>query len=106
VATVIRLQRAGTRNRPFYRVVVMDSRAPRDGAFLEKLGYYDPVPRPEMIQIERERVTHWVGQGAQLSQAVRALLRRLERRASGRLAAEEPAGPAAAETPVEGAAQE
>ena len=48
MGVVIRLQRAGTRNRPFFRVVVMDSRKQRDGAFLEKLGYYDPVPNPEL----------------------------------------------------------
>jgi small subunit ribosomal protein S16 len=77
---VIRLQRAGGRNRPFFRVVVADSRRARDGAFIEKIGYYDPIPDPDVISIERERIDHWVKQGAQSSVAVRELVRRFDRR--------------------------
>jgi small subunit ribosomal protein S16 len=80
VAVVIRLQRAGGRNRPFFRMVVADSRRARDGAFIEKVGFYDPIPDPDVISLERERVTHWVQQGAQPSVAVRELVRRFDRR--------------------------
>jgi small subunit ribosomal protein S16 len=77
---VIRLQRAGGRNRPFFRVVVADSRRARDGAFIEKIGYYDPIPDPDVISIERERVEYWVKQGARPSVAMRELVRRFDRR--------------------------
>ncbi len=79
---VIRLQRAGGRNRPFFRMVVADSRRARDGAFIEKIGYYDPIPDPDVISIERERVEHWVKQGAKPSVSVRELVRRFDRRAA------------------------
>ena len=108
MAVVIRLQRAGGRNRPFFRMVVADSRKARDGAFIEKIGYYDPIPDPDVISIERERVEHWVKQGAKPSVAVLQLVRRFDRRqASGGV--EPPrkrkpraaANTAAAETPVQ-----
>ncbi len=83
MAVVIRLQRAGARNRAFYRIVVMDSRKPRDGAFLEKVGYYDPVTDPDVIHLEGDRVTEWMGKGAKPTDAVRALIRRWEQRGSG-----------------------
>ncbi len=79
MGVVIRLQRAGTRNRPFFRVVVMDSRKQRDGAFLEKLGYYDPVPSPDLVYLDTERVRHWISQGAQPSVSVRSLMKRVEK---------------------------
>lgn len=86
MAVTIRLQRAGARNRPFYRVVVADSRRARDGAFIERLGYYDPIPNPEVISIEIERAQEWIRKGAQPSDAVRTLMRRQEKRqASGEL---------------------
>jgi small subunit ribosomal protein S16 len=77
VAVVIRLQRAGTRNRPFFRVVVADSRRARDGAFIERLGYYDPLPDPDVISIDRPKLDAWVGKGATPSEAVRVLVHRL-----------------------------
>jgi len=80
VAVVIRLQRAGARNRPFYRMVVADSRRARDGRFIEKVGYYDPIQKPDVISIARERVAHWMGQGAQPSVSVRQLIRRFDQR--------------------------
>ena len=83
MAVVIRLQRAGARNRAFYRIVVTDSRKPRDGAFLEKVGYYDPVSDPDVIHLEGDRVTEWMGKGAKPTDAVRALIRRWEQRGSG-----------------------
>jgi small subunit ribosomal protein S16 len=80
VAVVIRLQRAGGRNRPFYRVVVADSRKARDGRFLEKVGYYNPVKDPDEIHLEVDRIQEWVSQGARLSEAVANLLKRFEER--------------------------
>jgi small subunit ribosomal protein S16 len=80
VAVVIRLQRAGTRNRPFFRVVVADSRRARDGAFIERLGYYDPLPDPDVISVDRPKFDAWVGKGATPSEAVRMLVRRLDKR--------------------------
>lgn len=85
MAVTIRLQRAGARNRPFYRVVVADSRKPRDGAFIEKVGYYDPLPDPDVISLEMQRVRDWLQKGAQPSDAVRSLIRRFERRPAGKL---------------------
>jgi len=80
VAVVIRLQRAGTRNRPFFRVVVADSRRARDGAFIQRLGYYDPLPDPDVISIDRAQTDEWVAKGAKPSEAVRVLLRRMDQR--------------------------
>jgi small subunit ribosomal protein S16 len=71
----IRMRRAGAKNRPFFRVVVMDSRRARDSRSVEELGYYNPLEDPLVINVNRERVTYWVGQGAQLSDSVRTLLK-------------------------------
>jgi small subunit ribosomal protein S16 len=92
MGVVIRLQRAGARNRPFYRVVVADSRKPRDGGFIEKVGYYDPVPIKDIIQLDRERINEWMGKGAKPSSAVLGLMRRLQRRGTA-------AAPPAAQPP-------
>lgn len=72
----IRLRRMGTRNRPFYRVVVSDSRKVPTGAAVEEIGYYDPRPNPSVISIDRERIEFWRGRGAQLSDTVQSLLRK------------------------------
>lgn len=74
MATRIRLKRLGAKKAPFYRVVVADSRAPRDGRFIEEIGYYDPTKNPSVIKIDEERAKYWVGTGAQPSDTVRALL--------------------------------
>lgn len=76
MAVVIRLQRAGATHRPFYRVVVMDSRRARDSAFLEKVGYYDPLPAQEVIHLEHDRIEDWMRKGAQPTEAVRGLMHR------------------------------
>ena len=76
----IRLARHGTTKRPYYRIVAMDERAPRQGRPLEFLGMYDPRPNPEKIQIETARLEAWVAKGAQLSPTVRSLVRRAARR--------------------------
>ena len=64
----IRLSRGGTKKRPFYQIVVADSRNPRDGKFIEKLGYFNPLlpkSKPERLSLESERITHWIKMGAQ-----------------------------------------
>lgn len=69
----IRLRRMGTKKRAFYRVVAADSRAPRDGKNLETLGHYNPVTKPAMFDIDEAKVTHWLDNGAQMSDTVRSL---------------------------------
>jgi small subunit ribosomal protein S16 len=73
---VIRMRRAGSKKRPFFRIVVTDSRAPRDGSFVEILGYYNPRTKPAVVKIERDRVDYWVSKGAQPSDSVRTLMAR------------------------------
>jgi small subunit ribosomal protein S16 len=73
----IRLRRMGTKKRPFFRVVVADSRSPRDGRFIENIGKYHPMNDPSVIEIDEERAIHWLGQGAQPSDPVRVLLEKV-----------------------------
>jgi small subunit ribosomal protein S16 len=70
----IRLRRVGAKNQPSYRVVVADGRSPRDGRFIEKIGFYNPRTEPSTIEIDEERALHWLSSGAQPSGAVRRLL--------------------------------
>ena len=71
----IRLKRFGTKRRPFYRIVVMDSRSPRDGRTIEEVGFYHPIEIEEkQIQVKEERVREWLDKGAQPSDTVRKLL--------------------------------
>ncbi len=84
----IRLRRMGAKKRPFYRLVVADSRSPRDGRFIEQLGIYDPLSEPATIRIDSDKVKQWLSQGAQPSEAARSLLRR-----EGILPAVIPTGP-------------
>lgn len=72
----IRLRRMGARNQPSYRVVVVDSRKKRDGAFIEKIGYYDPKPEEYQYKIDHERALYWLEQGAIPSDTVRSLLKK------------------------------
>jgi len=72
----IRLRRMGAKKAPFYRIVVADSRAPRDGAFLEELGYYNPLVEPAQIVVENEKAAEWIKKGAQPTDTVRALLKK------------------------------
>jgi small subunit ribosomal protein S16 len=72
----IRLRRTGTTKRPYYRVVVADSRSWRDGRFVEILGHYDPRKDPAVVKIDAERANYWIGKGAQASDTVRSLLKR------------------------------
>jgi small subunit ribosomal protein S16 len=84
----IRMRRMGSKKRPFFRVVVTDSAAPRDGRFVEVLGHYNPRSKPEVVEIDRERLAYWLGVGARPSDTVRTLVAKL------------PAAPAAEPTPV------
>ena len=76
MATKIRLKRIGRRNRPFYRMVVMDSRSRRDGAAIEELGWYNPIDVEHSFSLNDERVIHWLKDGAQTTDAAHKLLRR------------------------------
>lgn len=71
----IRLKRMGAKKKPFYRVVVADSRAPRDGKFIEELGYYDPMVEPNNIKIDSEKAQKWLGDGAQPTDRIKALFK-------------------------------
>jgi small subunit ribosomal protein S16 len=73
---VIRLRRAGSKKRPFFRVVVTDARAPRDSSFVEILGHYNPRTKPALVQVDQGRVDFWIKQGAQPSDSVRTLIAR------------------------------
>ena len=70
----IRLSRIGTKNRPYWRIVAMDSRKKRDGAFLENLGTYDPI-KHEVVQIDKDKIENWVSKGAQCSLTVKKLIK-------------------------------
>lgn len=72
----IRLRRAGSKKRPFFRVVVTDSRAARDSSFVEILGHYNPRTKPAVVQVDKERVDYWLKKGAQPSDSVRTLIAR------------------------------
>ncbi|MBT9133903.1 MAG: 30S ribosomal protein S16 [Firmicutes bacterium] len=76
MATKIRLKRMGAKKAAFYRVVVADSRSPRDGRNIEELGFYNPVANPAVIKLDRERINYWLNQGVQMSDTVRGLLHR------------------------------
>lgn len=110
MAVRIRLKRAGSRHQPFYKIIVADSRSPRDGADIESLGYYDPLKRPEDIKVDEDRYKHWLSVGASASESVETLVRRLRRRAAGleepEPVKEAPSRTAAPEAPADGAQAE
>ncbi|AEF17383.1 30S ribosomal protein S16 [Thermoanaerobacterium saccharolyticum] len=76
MAVRIRLKRMGAKKSPFYRFVVADSRSPRDGKFIEEIGYYNPVSNPKEIKIDSEKAIKWLKVGAQPSDTVRALFKK------------------------------
>ncbi len=76
MAVKIRLRRIGAKKAPFYRVVVADSRYPRDGRFIEKIGTYDPLAEPPAINIDVEKAEKWIANGAQPTDTVKALLKK------------------------------
>ena len=74
MAVKIRLKRMGANKKPFYRIVVADSRAPRDGKFIEEIGYYNPVVEPKVVKVNTESAEKWLSNGAQPTEAVKKLL--------------------------------
>ena len=90
----IRLRRAGSKKRPYFRIVVTDSRSARDSSFVEILGHYNPRTRPALVDVKQERVAYWISKGAQPSDSVRTLMARH----LTPVAAAAPAAPAAAAT--------
>ena len=76
MAVKIRLRRMGAKKAPFYRVVVADSRYPRDGRFIEEIGYYNPLEKPEVVKIDEEKAKKWIANGAQPTDTVKALLKK------------------------------
>ena len=71
----MRLKRMGSKGAPFYRIVIADARAPRDGRFVEEVGYYDPTKKPSVIKIDQELATKWLSKGAQPTETVKKLLK-------------------------------
>lgn len=84
MAAVIRLARAGAKKRPFYNIVVTDRRSPRDGRYIERVGFYNPIAqgKEEKIRLQRERIAHWISQGAQLSVRVDAIIKQSDKQAA------------------------
>ena len=74
----IRLRRMGAKKAPYYRIVVADSRSPRDGRFIEEIGVYDPMADGEKIKVDMERAKYWISNGAQPTDTVRGLLKKVE----------------------------
>ena len=75
MAVKIRLKRMGSNKKPFYRIVVADSRSPRDGKFIEEIGYYNPVSQPKQIKINDEKAVKWLSNGAQPTDTVKKLFK-------------------------------
>jgi small subunit ribosomal protein S16 len=106
----IRLKRVGAKNHPVYRVVVADSRSPRDGKFIEEIGTYHPARTSDKVTIDLERIEHWVGHGAIVSDTVKSFVRAAKRAvvapaADSAPAAVTPAPAAAAPAPAESATE-
>jgi small subunit ribosomal protein S16 len=112
----MRLRRTGAKKQPRYRVVIADARAPRDGAFVDSIGFYDPLTEPATIRIDEDRARQWLGKGVQPSDTVQRLLRRAgivegpepvypePKRKAGEPAAAAPVAPAATAAPAAAAA--
>ncbi len=80
MAVRIRMKRFGSKNRPQWRIVVSDAKMPRDGRFIEEVGYYDALPKEDIFVVKQDRLDYWVKQGAQMSVALKSLLRRQKRK--------------------------
>ena len=76
MAVKIRLRRMGAKKAPFYRIVVADSRYPRDGRFIEEIGYYNPLTEPAELKIDSEKAKKWISNGAQATDTVKSLLKK------------------------------
>lgn len=75
MAVKIRLRRIGAKKAPFYRIVVADSRYPRDGRFIEEIGYYDPTKNPSVVKVDAEKAKEWIKNGAQPTDTVKKILK-------------------------------
>ena len=75
MAVKIRLRRMGAKKAPFYRIVVADSRYPRDGRFIEEVGYYDPTKDPAVVKLDSEKIETWIANGAQPTDSVRKIIK-------------------------------
>jgi len=95
---VIRLRRTGSKKRPFFRVVVTESRTARDSSFVEMLGFYNPRTTPETLNVKRDRLDYWLKNGAQPSDTIRTLVARMP--AAPAAAPDAAAAPAATEQPA------
>ncbi len=87
MAVKIRLARVGAKKRPFYRIVVADSRSPRDGKFIEMIGTYDPLTNPARVEVDREKLRGWLTKGAVATETVKRLLKKAEPKGKGQSAA-------------------
>ena len=76
MAVKMRLRRMGAKKAPFYRVIVADSRSPRDGRFIEEIGYYNPLTNPAEIKIDADKAKKWISNGAQPTETVKSLLKK------------------------------
>ena len=76
MAVKIRMKRFGSKKRPQWRIVVSDAKMPRDGRFIEEIGYYDALPKEDIFVVKQDRLDYWVKQGAQMSVALKSLVRR------------------------------
>ena len=76
MAVKIRLRRMGAKKAPFYRIVVADSRFPRDGRFIEEIGYYDPTKEPSVIKVDADKAKAWIANGAQPTDTVKVILKK------------------------------
>ena len=101
MAVKIRLRRMGAKKRPFYRVVVADSRSPRDGRFIEEIGYFNPISDPEELKINVEAAQKWLSTGAQPTDTAKALLKKAGVYDEAPAAEEAPAEAPAEEAPAE-----
>ena len=104
MAVSIRLRREGALNRPYYKVVVADSRSPRDGKFIEIIGTYDPKKTGHNSTLKMDRIEHWMSKGAQPSDTVRSLIKKTRKQAASAPAETEAPVPAA-EEPAPAAAE-
>ena len=86
MAVKIRMKRFGSKNRPQWRVVVSDAKSPRDGRFIEEIGYYDALPKEDIFVVKQDRFDYWVKQGAQVSVALKSLMRREKRKTKAKKA--------------------
>jgi small subunit ribosomal protein S16 len=100
MAVSIRLRREGARNRPYYKVVVADSRSPRDGKFIEIIGTYDPKKPEHNSTLKLDRIDHWISQGAQPSDTVRSLIKKNKKQSTSATPEVAPSAPPESAVPV------